>query len=103
MSEYPDRKRECLLFLAMANYKIAEYRKALTHIKELIAAEPNNQQALALKEKIDAKLSTGNIELASSLSFNICILDGIIGMALVGGVAAATVGILIAAFRSRRR
>lgn len=57
---YPDRKRECLFYLASVNYKVGEYRKALGHINELLASEPNNPQALELKEKIEKKLTNGN-------------------------------------------
>lgn len=56
---YPNRKRECLFYLASANYKVGEYRKALTRINELLISEPNNPQALELKDKIEKKLTNG--------------------------------------------
>ena len=60
MKKYPGRRRECNFFLASANYKIGEYKIALKHISELTSTEPNNQQALDLKDKIEKKLTNGN-------------------------------------------
>lgn len=59
MKKYPYRKRECCFYLASANYKIGEYKRALSYINELLALQPNNAQALDLKEKIDKKVTNG--------------------------------------------
>lgn len=61
MKKYPHRKRECCFYLASANYKIGEYKRALSNINELLAMEPNNTQALDLKIKIEKKLTNGMI------------------------------------------
>lgn len=59
MFKYPARKRECLFYLASANYKIGEYKKAIQYIDQLSASEPNNQQVFAMKHKIEKKLTNG--------------------------------------------
>lgn len=69
MKIYPHRKRECYFYLASANYKVGEYKKALANINELLSSEPNNSQALALKEKIEKKLTNGNFDDFFSILF----------------------------------
>lgn len=65
MEKYPSRRRECVFYLASANYKIGEFKTALRHVNELAAAEPHNQQVAALKEKIEKKLTNGEDSHAS--------------------------------------
>ena len=57
--QYPERARECNYFLAAANYKIGKYRIALKHVNTVLLIEPENLQALDLKEKIENKLTNG--------------------------------------------
>lgn len=57
-AEAPSRRRECLYFLAMANYKLNNHAKAKEFITTLLSKEPNNQQALALRGMIDEKVRT---------------------------------------------
>ncbi len=59
MEKYPNRKRECLLYLGLTNYKIGEYRTGLKYVNELLEMEPSNYQALQLKEKIEKKVTNG--------------------------------------------
>ncbi len=59
LQNYPERRRESLFYLALANYKIGEFRTGLKYIQELLALEPNNSQALQLKDKIESKVTNG--------------------------------------------
>lgn len=99
MKKYPNRKRECCFYLAVANYKVGEYKKALGHINELLADEPNNLQALDTKNKIEKKLKNGNYRATKLFLF----LDGVLGLAVAGGIAAAVAGVVLVMYRSRRR
>lgn len=97
---YPNRKRECLFYLGSANYKIGEYRKALGHINELLTSEPNHPQAIELKDKIEKKLTNGT---CLYLNLALFLLDGVIGLAVAGGLAAAVAGIFMVMYRSKRK
>lgn len=59
MQKYPARRRECLFYLALGNYKLGEFKSALKYVNELLASEPNNQQAHQLKAKIEEKTTNG--------------------------------------------
>ena len=62
MQKYSLRRRECLFYLAIGNYKIGEFRSGLKYINELLALEPNNRQAIELKEKIESKITNGTFK-----------------------------------------
>jgi fission 1 protein len=98
MAKWPSRTRECLYYLAVGHYRLGQYSEARSHINELLKSEPSNQQAHSLQKLIEGKASRGFI-ISPPLKY----LEGIIGMALVGGLAAAAAGLLIAAVRSRTR
>ena len=68
--------RECLYFLAMANYKLKEYSKALPLVSLVLEKEPSNSQAQDLKQLIVNKQRR----------------DSVIGAAVLGG--AASVGLI---------
>lgn len=70
--ENPARSRECKYYLAIGEYRLGNYKEAKKYIDSLLQYEPKNQQFLNLKAKIDAKVKD----------------EGIIGMAIVGGIAA---------------
>jgi fission 1 protein len=59
MQLYPLRRRECLFYLALGNYKIGEFRTGLKYINELLALEPDNTQATMLKDNIEGKITNG--------------------------------------------
>ena len=83
----PDRRRECLYYLALGNYKLGNYAEARKYNDLLLDHEPQNLQAGSLKQLIDDKVAR----------------DGMIGAALVGGlaVAAGIAGSMI--FKGARR
>lgn len=72
----PNRRRECLYYLAVGCFKIGEYRESKRYIDVLLVHEPNNNQAIVLKKEIDNELAK----------------DSLIGFAIISGAAAVGVG-----------
>jgi len=83
----PERRRECLYYLALGNFKLGNYAEARRYNDQLLDKEPNNLQAASLRSLIDDKVAK----------------EGLYGVAIVGGlaVAAGIVGGMI--MRSSRR
>ncbi|KIW50426.1 mitochondria fission 1 protein [Exophiala xenobiotica] len=69
----PERRRECLYYLALGNYKLGNYAEARRYNDLLLEKEPGNLQAGSLRQLIDDKVSK----------------EGLMGIAIVGGVAVA--------------
>ncbi|RKO96632.1 hypothetical protein CXG81DRAFT_9379 [Caulochytrium protostelioides] len=84
--ENPQRRRECLYYLALGQYKLGNYREARRFNETLLQIEQANPQALSLRRLIDEKVRA----------------DGLVGMAIVGGVV-ATAGVIAAAIFGSRR
>lgn len=59
MAKWPNRRRECLYYLAVGYYRLGEYRCAMQEIDELLSMEPHNQQAQSLRKLVEAKASRG--------------------------------------------
>lgn len=72
-----DDSRDFLFYLAVANYRLKEYEKALKYIRTLLRNEPGNKQALDLEKLIDKALKK----------------DGLVGMAIVGGIGLGVAGL----------
>ncbi|KAL0970279.1 hypothetical protein UPYG_G00239800 [Umbra pygmaea] len=72
-----DDIRDFLFYLAVANYRLKEYEKALKYIRTLLKNEPGNKQALELEKLIDKALKK----------------DGLVGMAIVGGIGLGVAGL----------
>ena len=100
LNKYPARKRECYFFLASAYYKVGEFKSALKHVNDLLQIEPQNRQALDLKKKIEEKVTNGS---SIHVFMNLLLLEGILGLALVGGIAAAAAGVALVFLRSKRK
>jgi len=83
----PDRRRECLYYLALGHYKLGNYAEARKYNDLLVDLEPGNLQAASLRGLIEEKVQR----------------EGLVGVALVGGlaVAAGIVGSLL--MRGRKR
>jgi len=47
-NEIPERRRECLYYLALGNFKLGEYTEARKYNDKLIELEPGNLQFLFL-------------------------------------------------------
>ncbi|XP_030636069.1 mitochondrial fission 1 protein [Chanos chanos] len=72
-----DDQRDYLFYLAVANYRLKEYERALKYIRTLLRQEPGNKQALELEKLIDRALKK----------------DGLVGMAIVGGIGLGVAGL----------
>lgn len=85
----PDRRRECLYYLALGNYKLGNYAEARRYNDNLVELEPGNLQAQSLRQLIDDKVAK----------------EGLMGVAIVGSlaVAAGVVGGMIIRGAQRRR
>ncbi|XP_024914969.1 mitochondrial fission 1 protein [Cynoglossus semilaevis] len=72
-----DDSRDFLFYLAVANYRLKEYEKALKYVRTLLKNEPGNKQALDLQKLIEKALKK----------------DGLVGMAIVGGIGLGVAGL----------
>ncbi|MCJ1316791.1 mitochondrial membrane protein [Xylographa vitiligo] len=83
----PERRRECLYYLALGNFKLGNYAEARRYNESLLQHEPANMQAASLQSLIDDKVAK----------------EGLVGVAIVSGVAiaAGVIGSLI--FKGARR
>ena len=83
-----ERRRECLYYLALGNYKLGNYAEARRYNELLLELEPANLQAGSLKGLIDDKVAR----------------EGMVGAAIVGGivVAAGVLGSLLIKGGKRR-
>lgn len=69
----PERRRECLYYLALGNYKLGNYAEARRYNDLLLDHEPSNLQASSLRDLIDDKVAK----------------EGLMGVAILSGVAIA--------------
>ncbi|KAL8727720.1 MAG: hypothetical protein Q9181_005600 [Wetmoreana brouardii] len=69
----PERRRECLYYLALGNYKLGNYAEARRYNDLLLDHEPANLQAGSLRGLIDDKVAK----------------EGLMGVAILSGVAIA--------------
>jgi fission 1 protein len=84
----PERRRECLYYLALGNYKLANYAEARRYNDLLLDKEPANLQAANLRQLIDDKVAK----------------EGLMGVAILSGVgiAAGVVGAFLLKNARRR-
>ncbi|KAK3192484.1 mitochondrial membrane protein [Lecanicillium sp. MT-2017a] len=77
----PERRRECLYYLALGNYKLGNFAEARRYNDFLLEKEPGNLQAANLRQLIDDKVAK----------------EGLLGVAILSGVgiAAGVVGAFI--------
>ncbi|KAI5960848.1 FIS1 [Candida pseudojiufengensis] len=82
-----EMRREILYYLSLGSFKIGDFSNAKRYIDSLLKIEPENQQALQLKDNIDDKITK----------------EGLIGIGIAGGVLALGVGIIGALVRKNRK
>lgn len=83
----PERRRECLYYLALGNYKLGNYAEARRYNDLLLEKEPANLQAADLRKLIDDKVAK----------------EGLMGVAIISGVAIAAGVLGGVLFRGKRR
>ncbi|KAI9894423.1 MAG: mitochondrial membrane protein [Vezdaea aestivalis] len=69
----PERRRECIYYLALGHYKLGNYAEARRQNDSLLSSEPNNMQADSLRSLIDDKVAK----------------EGLVGVAILSGIAIA--------------
>ncbi|KAF9164893.1 mitochondrial membrane protein [Actinomortierella ambigua] len=83
--EVPDRRRECLFYLAVGHFKLGSYNDARKFNDSLLEFEPSNSQALALRQEIEDRVAK----------------EGLVGMAIVGAVVAVGTIVLTALVKKK--
>ncbi|RPA94498.1 mitochondrial fission 1 protein [Choiromyces venosus 120613-1] len=71
--DHSERRRECLYYLALGNYKLGNYAEARRYNDRLLENEPANLQSQSLRGLIDDKVAK----------------EGMLGVAIISGVALA--------------
>lgn len=66
--EVPDRRRECLFYLALGHFKLGNYNDARKFNESLLEFEPNNHQAHALRQEIEDRVAKGKTQLSPFLA-----------------------------------
>ncbi|XP_029419028.1 mitochondrial fission 1 protein [Nannospalax galili] len=72
-----EEQRDYVFYLAVGNYRLKEYERALKYVRGLLQTEPQNNQAKELEHLIDKAMKK----------------DGLVGMAIVGGMALGVAGL----------
>ncbi|ODV63717.1 Fis1p [Ascoidea rubescens DSM 1968] len=81
----PQRRRECLYYLALGSYKLGDYSDSRRYAEALVNHEPENSQALSLKRMVEDRIAK----------------EGLIGIAILSGAVA--VGATLISLMRRKR
>ncbi|KTW30971.1 uncharacterized protein T551_01523 [Pneumocystis jirovecii RU7] len=98
--ESPERRRECLYYLALGLYKLGSYSDARRYNDLLLDKEPDNIQARHLQALIDHNVTRGIY--SSLLSLLTSPPEGYFGMAIIGSLLALG-GLVIGTWARRRK
>ncbi|RKF64061.1 Mitochondrial fission 1 protein [Erysiphe neolycopersici] len=82
----PERRRECLYYLALGHYKLGVYSEARKYNSLLLEKEPGNLQADRLRGLIDDKVTKEGLMGVAIIS-GVAVVAGVIGSILFKGVA----------------
>src|ERR1700681_586007 len=85
----PERRRECLYYLALGNYKLGNYAEARRYNDLLLDKEPANLQAASLRGLIDDKVAREGLMGVAILS-GVAIAAGVVGGMIFKGVGRRT-------------
>lgn len=80
----PERRRECLYYLALGNFKLGNYAEARRYNDLLLEKEPGNLQSQSLRGLIDDKVSREGM-VGIGLAAGAAIAAGVIGSMLLRG------------------
>lgn len=83
----PSMRREAGFYLALGHYKLGNFSKAREFNDLMLETEPKNIQAKALKDMLETKLAKGNYPALIDI-YLLDLVDGTIGMFIVGGLVA---------------
>ncbi|AWU74050.1 hypothetical protein CAS74_001847 [Pichia kudriavzevii] len=75
--EVPSRRTEFIYYLALACFKIKEYREATRYIDTLLLHQPDNPHAVALKKMIDNEIAKDSLIGFAIISTGIAVVAGI--------------------------
>ncbi|TQS34742.1 hypothetical protein Golomagni_04863 [Golovinomyces magnicellulatus] len=82
----PERRRECLYYLALGNYKLGNYGESRRYNDLLLEKEPANLQASRLRGLIDDKVTKEGL-LGVAILSGVAVVAGVVGGMLFKGVA----------------
>merc|ERR1711964_573320 len=85
----PERRRECLYYLALGNYKLGNYAEARRYNDLLLDKEPANLQASSLRGLIDDKVAKEGLMGVAILSV-VAIAAGVVGGMIFKGMGRRT-------------
>ncbi|KAF3918594.1 hypothetical protein AA313_de0202321 [Arthrobotrys entomopaga] len=91
----PERRRECLYYLALGNYKLGNYTEARRYNDLLLEKEDQNMQAMSLKGLIEDRVAKGMVYNVfspfsdRSIGANNWVTEGMLGVAILSGVVIA--------------
>uniref|UniRef100_A0A8V5GV41 Uncharacterized protein n=1 Tax=Melopsittacus undulatus TaxID=13146 RepID=A0A8V5GV41_MELUD len=54
-----EEQRDYIFYMALGNYRLKEYERALEHVERLLGAEPQNTQGLRLRQRIQESMRRG--------------------------------------------
>uniref|UniRef100_A0A452U751 Mitochondrial fission 1 protein n=1 Tax=Ursus maritimus TaxID=29073 RepID=A0A452U751_URSMA len=76
-----EEQRDYVFYLAVGNYRLKEYEKALKYVRGLLQTEPQNNQAKELERLIDKAMKKGYIQACRALMITAIFL-GFLGLFL---------------------
>ncbi|KAI5839326.1 putative mitochondrial fission protein Tbfis1p [Morchella snyderi] len=84
--DHPERRRECLYYLALGNYRLGNYAEARKYNEALLNHEPQNLQSQSLRTLIDDKVAREGL-LGVAIISGVALAAGVVGSALWRGMA----------------
>ena len=82
----PERRRECLYYLALGHFKLGNFEEARRYNDLLLDKEPTNSQAHSLRGLIDDKVAKEGMIGVAILS-GVAVVAGVVGGMIFRGVA----------------
>uniref|UniRef100_A0A8C8XCJ3 Mitochondrial fission 1 protein n=1 Tax=Panthera leo TaxID=9689 RepID=A0A8C8XCJ3_PANLE len=87
-----EEQRDYVFYLAVGNYRLKEYEKALKYVRGLLQTEPQNNQAKELEQLIDKAMKKGYLQACRALMITAIFL-GFLGLFLgMAGLRCVNIG-----------